>query len=491
MEKTVLFGLFMAMMGVSAAQVHTYGLNHMPAYYHLENWPDSSMFTCIHTYFSSGDTVVWGERELHIGVPFCVYGARPALSLYNYDFWNTPNIRDFAVGKHSDSAISVAGIAFLYPHSKWNRTTQSFEIIRNEWLSHGYEQLKLQLLDTGMNVLAEGSSLLADSIGKPVFQIDAGVGYNEVCTVNEYMYCDNGQYGALTFDIYEAMFPTPITVSDSFYLALHFDSNTQGDDKTFYSVPVPGIYERLSRNDNTGLVYYDTYDFPRMKWLAKGRYRYNRMDYGVIYYDTIDDDSWFTTDICEEKHGYMLIFPIVETPCLSPTGMRWSPAGGGNVHLRWDSGEWDTEWEVSYGLSGTAPDDGTVLSATTPSARLGGIGTDTHYVAYVRTKCVVRDTVWSDWSDSVSIFISTQGIVDAEGSEDIVLSSNPASATVRLTSGTPLTDIEVYTAKGVFYKRLPATGYEAVLDVATWPRGTYLLRITTPLGPVTKKLLVQ
>ena len=37
----------------------------------------------------------------------------------------------------------------------------------------------------------------------------------------------------------------------------------------------------------------------------------------------------------------------------------------------------------------------------------------------------------------------------------------------------------------------PASGLEAVIDVAPWPRGTYLLRITTPLGTVTKKLLVQ
>jgi len=29
------------------------------------------------------------------------------------------------------------------------------------------------------------------------------------------------------------------------------------------------------------------------------------------------------------------------------------------------------------------------------------------------------------------------------------------------------------------------------LDVSSWPSGTYLLRITTPTGTTTKKLLIQ
>jgi hypothetical protein len=54
-----------------------------------------------------------------------------------------------------------------------------------------------------------------------------------------------------------------------------------------------------------------------------------------------------------------------------------------------------------------------------------------------------------------------------------------------------LSHIEAYNAGGQKVYEAPASGLEAVIDVAPWPRGTYLLRITTPLGTVTKKLLVQ
>ena len=35
------------------------------------------------------------------------------------------------------------------------------------------------------------------------------------------------------------------------------------------------------------------------------------------------------------------------------------------------------------------------------------------------------------------------------------------------------------------------SGPTVTFDVTAWPAGTYLLRITTPMGTVTKKLLVR
>ena len=68
---------------------------------------------------------------------------------------------------------------------------------------------------------------------------------------------------------------------------------------------------------------------------------------------------------------------------------------------------------------------------------------------------------------------------------------NPATNKVRVTSSFGLTRIETYDAKGRLVQTLPASGLKADLDVSSWPRGTYLLRISTPAGPTTKKLLVQ
>ena len=71
------------------------------------------------------------------------------------------------------------------------------------------------------------------------------------------------------------------------------------------------------------------------------------------------------------------------------------------------------------------------------------------------------------------------------------VSPNPATDRATVTSSFGLERIEVYDPQGRQTLTLPASGYRAVLDTRSWPRGTYLLRIHTPLGPTTKKLLLQ
>ena len=68
---------------------------------------------------------------------------------------------------------------------------------------------------------------------------------------------------------------------------------------------------------------------------------------------------------------------------------------------------------------------------------------------------------------------------------------NPAVDEARVLSSFGLRGIEAYNAGGQKVYEGKAKGLEATLDVKGWPRGTYLLRITTPLGTVTKKLLEQ
>ena len=68
---------------------------------------------------------------------------------------------------------------------------------------------------------------------------------------------------------------------------------------------------------------------------------------------------------------------------------------------------------------------------------------------------------------------------------------NPATEQAQVTSSFGLTRIEAYDADGRKVGRFVASGYKTTLDVTAWPAGTYLLRITTPMGAVTKKLLVR
>ena len=68
---------------------------------------------------------------------------------------------------------------------------------------------------------------------------------------------------------------------------------------------------------------------------------------------------------------------------------------------------------------------------------------------------------------------------------------NPAVDEARVLSSLGLERIEAYNAGGQKVYEGKAEGLEATLDVKGWPRGTYLLRIQTPMGTVTKKLLVE
>jgi hypothetical protein len=62
---------------------------------------------------------------------------------------------------------------------------------------------------------------------------------------------------------------------------------------------------------------------------------------------------------------------------------------------------------------------------------------------------------------------------------------------VHVTTNFNLTQVEVFDEQGRQCHTLPASGHKADLDVSSWPRGTYLLRILTPAGPTTKKLLIH
>ena len=71
------------------------------------------------------------------------------------------------------------------------------------------------------------------------------------------------------------------------------------------------------------------------------------------------------------------------------------------------------------------------------------------------------------------------------------LQPNPAAERVQVLSSFGLQHIEVFNAAGTKVQEQKATGYSATLDIRALPAGPYLVRITTPRGTVTKKLLVQ
>ena len=68
---------------------------------------------------------------------------------------------------------------------------------------------------------------------------------------------------------------------------------------------------------------------------------------------------------------------------------------------------------------------------------------------------------------------------------------NPATDEVRVMSSFGMRHIEAFDGGGRRILDRKAEGLQCTLDVSAWPRGAYLLRITTDMGVTTKKLIVR
>ena len=86
----------------------------------------------------------------------------------------------------------------------------------------------------------------------------------------------------------------------------------------------------------------------------------------------------------------------------------------------------------------------------------------------------------------------TQGVERHDMMERMVaVTPNPAKTQVKVACGMGLTLVEVFDASGKQVLSEKASGMVHRLDVAGWPQGVYAVVVHTPLGKVTKKLLVE
>ena len=189
-------------------------------------------------------------------------------------------------------------------------------------------------------------------------------------------------------------------------------------------------------------------------------------------------------------------FPILEpnrTRCHKPTGLHLTDRGDTWAVLAWNGGAGD-----SYRVTVEGPDSTFVVETTDTSVLLQPLTSDASYRVEVQSLCHYQ------YYDFDSSFLNpghahmgfrtfSDGVTSPDANQQIDISPNPASHTVDITSSLPITGIELTDVLGhkVSEFRTPHSEFKVTLDVSSWPRGTYLLRITTPAGPTTKKLLIQ
>ena len=68
---------------------------------------------------------------------------------------------------------------------------------------------------------------------------------------------------------------------------------------------------------------------------------------------------------------------------------------------------------------------------------------------------------------------------------------NPAKDRLKVISQFKVKDIEIYNISGIKVKTIAINSYEKFVDVSDLIAGTYIVKLHTPRGIATKKLLVE
>lgn len=370
----------------------------------------------------------------------------------SFDPWNIPN--HFAVYQHSEESLHAVGMAFGYHKSSGS----------DDGVFVGLS-IELTLFDTSMfvqrQILTEPyndnwQSWYVDSI----YQTLTLPGQNYIQNYYYHFYdtniSNNSNHDTFLSVLKYAFFDEPIIITGGYYLGFSV-FNHFNPDNPYDANSIPWIFEE--------------HDPP---------YHFANSAVRLQY-----DKEWYNG----ATRYFPELFLIIEPECHEVESLRVATDSTGCITLDWDTLRWQTQWVLRLdGPDGTRYD-----TVDTCFHSYCGLNLGNHYEVSVRTQCYrPGGRNWSDWSDPVGI--GTASIQDAETRNwKVELYPNPASGRVEVTSSLPMTRIEATDAQGrkVSEFRTPNSEFKVTLDVTPWPAGAYFLRILTPTGVTTKKLLVK
>ena len=346
--------------------------------------------------------------------------------------------------------------------------------------------------------------------------------------------------------LYKYYFDSAVTVEDSFYVGMTKNwMDVVGNEQYWYKIHLPKL-----------IIHVDS-STPTCPPMPSQKYRL--CENGVVQY-------WTTHPYGK---SYELIFPLLggapepAPPCPRVDVVRAAVQEDG-VCLIWS---WGTDslhvgWEVAWGRAGTPLDSCETVECSSPQTVLEGVDRGVRYVAYVRAMCRHRHHVYySEWSDSVAVyipnrytvvaeanyaergsvegggeyeegetavltarawrpynflrwddgdsvnprrvvvtqdmaftalFVSEEGIATADSlKRTVTLMPNPAKERVKVLGGCVLKGVEVLDAQGRTVISQNVEGHAAELDISQWAAGSYVVKIYTERGIVSKRLVVE
>lgn len=266
---------------------------------------------------------------------------------------------------------------------------------------------------------------------------------------------------------YEIYFDSPVKIHDSIHIGF-----SRGKCNKFV----------CGRNLNCGQIWYEVY-----------------LDY---YYWYRMCNPFLPSASCaapqdlpyEPKSVWGAIFPIVQPRCTAPKGLRMVDDGDALRAVWWADTNADV-FQLALCPDTTPPELGTLTTLTDTSLTLPALPADSYHRIYLRKMCTFTfnttgrtDTVWSDWSGPLHIG-SPAGITLPETPVSFSISPNPAGDEATLLHDANQGEVAVLDIRGRTLLTQPATQH--TLDTSTLPAGTYLVRLTTPQGTATRKLVIN
>ena len=314
---------------------------------------------------------------------------------------------------------------------------------------------------------------------------------------------------------YHHYFDKPVHVDDSFYVGVscnYFEyielyvEWLAGWQTGGQTEPLPprlfGQYCAMTTEGPGGIInpnlsrYGEECQMPWLKQKIRWRYDNSHINYLDNHYPL---NEWVPT----KGRDFWLVFPLIQTydtiwtveypPCDSVTRFGLMSRFGDTVILRWNPNSEYNEYQVSYGPEGTAPDSGTFVSCNTNKWRyIDTVLNGATMVAYVRTVCREPDTIrYSEWSNGVTWLTRNSGIADHASDNRLRIIPNPATEYVTLFSDYFINGIDIYRSGGSKHTSVTPLSHTASFTVKNWPKGLYIVVVHTPLGDITKKLVVE
>lgn len=311
-----------------------------------------------------------------------------------------------------------------------------------------------------------------------------------------------GQWVSMPNPIYEGYFDEPVTVHDSFYVAVTFNNNRLSEPDG--STPPPVLIASSCFTASVQIRNSDptAYSFDYVPHPPHQRFRFTNMvgdDSLTLYYAYIPTDCQWHYVVrmprSNRPEGFYYIFPIIDTSryvppafnCNAPSELSL-PYSSPEVCLFTWNGDGGSEWELSIAEQGQAPEDGMMTLCNSTIKSISGLDTGRCYEAWVRTVC--NDTLKSQWSNSIHFCIN-EGQTGILTATDVYtyLYPNPTNGIVTVSSAFRMDKIEVFALNGTMLLSVSTDAMSTDLDLSSLPAGTYIIRIHTNNGFATKRLV--